>query len=143
MEKGFNKLSLGIIALVLVLFSFGCVRNAEHPLVGVWKLEGQSGDQPVVCYKLLNKDGTYVNLRSTDLAAGNFAVTRQGKFTTGVGEYVEHLMEEHGRKFDSPVYFPLRYEFLSKDTVRISFRIGEQQYNEVWHKAKKAPEYQL
>lgn len=145
MKKVFNKLNLGVVGIVFILFSFGFIQKAEakprHPLVGTWTLENRERKHPVVCYKLLKKNGQYVNLKSTDWDAKHFVVTRKGKFTAGAYEYVEYLMEEGGRKCSPPVYFPLKYEFLDKDIVKISYLIDGQECHEVWYKAEKAPKY--
>lgn len=145
MGKIFNKLSFWVIVITLILLSFGFIQKAEakpkHPLVGTWALENRDGRHPIVCYKLLKKNGHYVNLKSTDWDAKHFLVTRKGKFTAGIYEYVEHLQEEGGRKCSSPVHFPLKYEFLSRNTVRISYFINGQECNETWYRVEKAPKY--
>lgn len=145
MKKSFNLLNWKIACIAMIFMSFSFTQEGlaktKHPLVGVWKMESKNGDQPVVCYKLLKKDGSYVNLRSTTYDPDYFFVTRQGKFFPGAGEYIERLVIEHGRECDPPVNFPLKYEFTNNSTLHISFRLGDQNYDEVWHKVKKAPKY--
>lgn len=146
MKKYMNRLNLGGMAILLCFISFLGIQvvNAKprHPLEGNWTMVYKNGERSVVCYKLLMKDGRYVNLKSTDWEGKHFEVTRQGKYTIGSGQYVEHLMEEHGTKCFPPVTFLLNYEFVGKDTVKLTFRLDGQQYEEIWHKTKKAPRYQ-
>lgn len=143
MEKCFNKwMSIGI---VICLLSFLCVHSVEaktkHPLVGNWTLVYKKGDRPVVCYKLLKKDGSYVNLKSTDWDGKYYEVSHQGMYTIGKGQYAEIVEEEHGKKYFPPVVFILNYEFVGKDTLKVTYRINGQRGEEVWHKTKKAPRY--
>lgn len=145
MKRFLTQLNIGIAGIMLLLASVGFTQKAEakpkHPLVGVWKMEHSQDGRTVVCYKLLNKNGTYVNLKSLDKNGNCFYVSRHGKFSAGTGEYTEFLMEENGQKCFPPFPFPLKYEFLNKETVRIYFDLHGTPHEEIWHKAKKAPKY--
>lgn len=139
---------LRTISVLIILIFLSSLQKAEakesrlkHPLVGTWTMVYQKDGHPVVCYKLLKKNGRYVNLKSTDEEGTKLAITRQGTYAVGVGEFVERLAEEHGRVCTPPVNFPLEYEFLDKNTVKISFEIGGKKYNEVWKRTKKSPQY--
>lgn len=142
--KKSGTLNFGILVVILSLFSFAFAGKAEakqkHPLVGAWTLQYESGNRPVVCYKLLKKNGRYVNLKSVDWDGNYFSVSREGTYSLRIGEYTEHLKRENGRKCRS-VHFPLRYEFVGPDTVKISYRMGCQVYEETWQRAAKAPKY--
>lgn len=136
------------VSVLIILIFLGSLQKTEakesrlkHPLVGTWTMVYQKDGHPVVCYKLLKKNGRYVNLKSTDEEGTKLAITRQGTYAVGAGEFVERLAEEHGHACMPPVNFPLEYEFLDKNTVKISFEIGGKKYNEVWKRTKKSPQY--
>ena len=145
MTRSSTKLNFGIFGIILMLISIAFIPKAEakqkHPLVGVWKMEYQKEGRTVVCYKLLNKNGTYVNLKSLDKNGECFYVSRHGKFAPEEGKYTEFLMEEEGERYFPPFPFPLEYRFLDKKTVEISFYLDNQPHQEIWYKVKKAPKY--
>ena len=116
--------------------------KTKHPLVGVWTLQYEGELYPVVCYKILKKNGRYANIKSTDWDAKYFAASHYGKFKAGGGWYVERLKYEKGKKFRRMIDVPLTYEFLDKNTVQISYPQGGKKYTEVWHRVPKAPKYE-
>lgn len=146
MKRTVIGLNLGIVALVFSLFFIGLVQKTEaakpkHPLIGTWCMKYKDGNKTVVCYKLFEKNGVYVNLRSLSWDQKQFVVTHWGKYTIGNNEYVEHLLEEGGNKCWPPQNVLLKYEFLNRDTIRLDFKIGRQRYTETWHRVKHAPKY--
>ena len=144
MIKKINGLKLGMVSLFLIL-SVGFVQKAgakgKHPLSGIWTMEYQDYGRKVICYKLLKKDGSYVNLRSMDKAGKYFYATHLGKYEIAPAEYTEYLLEENGRKCIPPVAVPIKYELQDQNTLKLSFWIGHRKYTEIWRRAKKAPKY--
>ncbi len=144
MKKTFSHpllASIAMIGLFLFLLPLHTDAKTKHPLVGVWTMTYQSTDRPIVCYKLLKKDGTFINLKSMDKGGQYFYVTHQGKFVPEKEKYSEFLMEESGKKTPFPVEIPIKYKIVNKDTLRTSFYLGRKYYEETWIRTKKAPKY--
>ncbi len=143
-KKMFKNISIRCVlgCLVVCVFAQKAEAKTKHPLVGIWTLTFEGEHYPIVCYKILKKNGDYVNMRSTDMDTKHFAVSHYGKFKAGGGWYVEQLKYEKGRKLRRPVDFPLNYEFVDKNTVKISYGPANNKYTEVWHRTTTAPKYE-
>lgn len=143
MKNRFNNLKRA--GILLCIFCLLCVQTVEakpkHPLIGIWTLEYKDGKCPVVCYKLLKKNGEYVNLKSTDWNAKYFQVSRKGKYTISANRYAEVLMEYDNNQMFPPAVFLLNYKFIGDDTLKITYSIDGRRCEEVWHRARKAPRY--
>lgn len=139
-------MKVSILSILMSIGILGSIQSAEagtkHPLVGVWSLKFEGDHGTIVCYKILKKNGRYVNIRSTDLDAKHFGVRQYGKFKVGGGWYMERLKYEKGSKFCRKINILMDYEFWDKDTVELSFKINGKKYSEIWYRVTTAPKYE-
>lgn len=130
--KVFLKTHLSIFVLLMCL-SVATNLNSKQ-LDGVWKL--QSGN--TINYKILKKDGCYINLRSSDCGK-TYQITREGKYEILLpGLYVEHVKMAYGRSGNGDVAITYKKK---KGKLMLSFKINQHTYNEEWVKADKSPIY--
>lgn len=119
-----------------------CATMSAKKLTGVWYMK--SGEnQSTISYKILKKDGVYINLRSYDNGK-TYQVTRKGKYEDLIpgGIYVEHLESEFGRPITSQIVDIVMTYTVKKDQLHLTFQLhNKKTYHEVWERADKYPVY--
>lgn len=65
---------------------------------------------------------------------------RKGKYTISANRYAEVLMEYDNNQMFPPAVFLLNYKFIGDDTLKITYSIDGRRCEEVWHRARKAPQ---
>lgn len=115
----------GVIGRSAASFGAEPVSPATSALQGIWMMRHPDKATPTYSYKLLNKDGTYLNLRSYD-DRRTFTVMRQGTYRVIAPDlYVENLKEEFGEAVLWDVEIPITYT-VADDRLHVSFRLGGQ-----------------
>lgn len=105
------------------------MRSAES-LEGAWIIQSDN-DPQTINYKLLKKDGRYINLRSLD-GGNTYQITRQGKYEIlGDGSYVEVMKQYYGSSANGETLF--RYQ-IRDGNLHLSFRLSGQNVSEVWRR---------
>lgn len=132
--KLFNKRCVLYTLSLLFLFTFVPLRAGAESIEGVWRI-ASSGNPATVNYKVLKKNGKYINLRSHD-GGKTFSVTRKGLYEiVAPGVYVENLKYENGGWCN--VLFPISYQ-KEKNKLHLTFKLNGRTYTEVWEKVKSS-----
>ncbi|MEG1660752.1 MAG: M56 family metallopeptidase [Bacteroides sp.] len=107
-------------------------KSAESSIVGAWRID--SGDS-IISYKLLKKDGRYINMRSYNRGK-SYTVTRYGTYEVMDDHvYIENLQYENGQAIlpEFPILFRYNKE---KGELHLKFRMWNHNFHEIWKRAK-------
>lgn len=101
-------------------------------IVGAWMID--SGDS-IISYKLLTKDGRYINMRSFNRGK-TYTVTRKGIYeVVGDNVYIENLEYEGGEIINPAKPILFRYN-KNKSELHLKFVMWGKSFHEVWKRAK-------
>lgn len=122
---------------LVVSAAHGGLGSATGELQGVWMMRHPDKETPTFSYKLLNKDGRYINLRSYD-GGKTFSILRQGTYQVVAPQiYIEHLEQEFGQSVVGRVDIVMTYQ-VAGNRLHVSFKLGDRVYSEVWERLHDA-----
>lgn len=101
-------------------------------IAGTWMID--SGDS-IISYKLLTKDGRYINMRSFNRGK-TYTVTRKGVYeVVGDNIYIENLEYEGGEVVSPAQPILFRYN-KNKSELHLKFVMWGKNFHEIWKRAK-------
>lgn len=106
----------------------------NNDLKGIWSLESSNyvDTKKIVCYKIFNENGTFINLLSTDKGK-TFVIASRGKYKVQMPNvYIEHL-DETSARVHSASAIAITFK-RNGDKLSLTLKLKGKDCNDVWKK---------